>query len=43
MPRISGTAGPSNADVAKETADLTKKGKVDSNGKPNEWAAWKVS
>lgn len=44
MARISAQGiGPSNADIAKETTLLTKQGKVDSNSKPVEWAAWKAS
>jgi hypothetical protein len=42
MARIT-NAGPSNADVAKETVLLTKQGKIDSNQKPIEWAGWKAS
>lgn len=43
MARISGTAGPSNADVAKETTLLVQQGKANSSGKLNEWTTWKVS
>lgn len=43
MARISGTAGPSNDDVNKETAVLAKQGKLDGNNKPVEWKIWKVS
>jgi hypothetical protein len=43
MPRISTTAGPSNADVTKEVVVLTKLGKVDNSGKPHEWSNWKAS
>jgi hypothetical protein len=43
MAKISGTEGPSSADVAKETTLLKQQGKIHPNGKVNEWVAWKVS
>lgn len=43
MPRISGTTGPSHADLAKEATLLTQQGKVNASGKLNEWLLWKVS
>jgi hypothetical protein len=44
MARISGTAGPSSADVTTEIATLIKVGKASpATSKLNEWGPWKVS
>jgi hypothetical protein len=44
MARISGTAGPSHADVAKETTTLIQQGKIKPGGTQlNEWLNWKSS
>lgn len=45
MARISATAGPSNADLAKEIPVLVQQGKVKPGASTqlNEWSNWKVS